>query len=174
MGVIFLSGVYGVGKSTLATEISKSLNIPHYSASDLITQRNGEKYGANKIVKDKAQNQQILIDNVKQLLLHNERFILDGHFCIFNRQKEVEKLPEFVFKKILIEQIILLKAELDNVKDNLAKRDSSEYTVKQLTILQRQELRYAKTIAKELRVPIVIHTMEYNGEDFDKVLNLIQ
>ena len=68
-GVIFVAGVYGVGKSTLCEKLSKELSIPFYSASDLISKVNGESYGTNKVVKDKSQNQDILADVIHQISL---------------------------------------------------------------------------------------------------------
>ena len=35
--VIFIAGTYGVGKSTLCSSLSKELNIPSFSAGDLIS-----------------------------------------------------------------------------------------------------------------------------------------
>ena len=61
MGTIFISGAYGVGKSGLCGSLSSMLNIPAFSASDLISNVNGEKYGANKIVQNVEDNQNILI-----------------------------------------------------------------------------------------------------------------
>ena len=65
-GIIFVAGTYGVGKSTLCDKLSKKLNIPSYSSGDLISEINGEIYGANKVVKDKTANQNILISAVKR------------------------------------------------------------------------------------------------------------
>lgn len=48
-GIIFLAGIYGVGKSTLSVKLSKKLHIPEYSASNLISKYNDEMYGKNKI-----------------------------------------------------------------------------------------------------------------------------
>lgn len=59
--VIFVSGVYGVGKSTLCNKLSKKCAINFYSAGDIISDINGEIYGANKQVKNKEYNQEILI-----------------------------------------------------------------------------------------------------------------
>lgn len=59
MGTIFVAGSYGVGKSTLCNALSNTLTIPAYSASDLISNVNGEQYGANKAVKNKDANQDI-------------------------------------------------------------------------------------------------------------------
>mgnify|MGYP003308010611 CR=1 FL=1 len=48
-GIIFVAGTYGVGKSTLCDKLSERLNIPSYSSGDLISEINGETYGANKL-----------------------------------------------------------------------------------------------------------------------------
>lgn len=47
-GIIFVAGIYGVGKSTLCERLSISIGIPCYSAGDLISAINGEIYGRNK------------------------------------------------------------------------------------------------------------------------------
>ena len=48
MSVIFVAGIYGVGKSTLCEKLSQRMSIPSYSAGDLISRVNGERYGATK------------------------------------------------------------------------------------------------------------------------------
>ena len=60
MGTTFVAGAYGVGKSTLRAILSQSMNVSTYSARDLISRVNGEKYGAIKAVQDKDNNQDIL------------------------------------------------------------------------------------------------------------------
>ena len=42
-GVVFIAGVYGVGKSTLCNMLSNSLHIPAFSSGDLNSEKNGEK-----------------------------------------------------------------------------------------------------------------------------------
>lgn len=59
-GIIFVAGIYGVGKSTLCERLSISIGIPCYSAGDLISAINGEIYGRNKTVVNKEKNQDIL------------------------------------------------------------------------------------------------------------------
>ena len=81
MGTVFFAGVYGVGKSTIIEKLSASTGLPAFSAGDLISARNGEKYGVNKAVSDKTRNQSILIECVSELLLNNPRILLAGHFC---------------------------------------------------------------------------------------------
>lgn len=41
MRIIFVAGTYGVGKNTLCHKLSKAINIPDYSAGNLISAVNG-------------------------------------------------------------------------------------------------------------------------------------
>lgn len=67
-GIIFVAGIYGVGKSTLCERLSISIGIPCYSAGDLISAINGEIYGRNKTVVNKEKNQDILVTAVNERL----------------------------------------------------------------------------------------------------------
>lgn len=92
-GVIFIAGAYGVGKSTLCNKLSLTLGIPSFSAGDLISEVNGEIYGQNKVVKDKTENQNILIAAIKDRLNTHPVFLLAGHFCIFNKKTKLKFFP---------------------------------------------------------------------------------
>lgn len=123
MGTIFVAGSYGVGKSTLFNVLSKALDIPTFSAGDLIGNINGEQYGANKAVKNKDVNQDILGIEVKKKLEQYPTILLAGHFCLFDKSNCVEKLPNSIFEKISIEQILLLEADPVRISTNLSIRD---------------------------------------------------
>lgn len=82
-GVIFVSGVYGVGKTTICNLLSNELSIPSFSSSELISKHNGEEYGVNKFVEDKDKNQLILIKAVNEILEAKPKFLLNGHFLYF-------------------------------------------------------------------------------------------
>lgn len=123
MGTIFVAGSYGVGKSTLFNVLSKALDIPTFSAGDLIGNINGEQYGANKAVKNKDVNQDILGIEVKKELEQYPTILLAGHFCLFDKSNCVEKLPNSIFEKISIEQILLLEADPVRISTNLSIRD---------------------------------------------------
>ena len=109
MGVYFLAGIYGVGKSTLGNELSRQMNMPFFSAGDLISEVNGETYGANKVVANKDENQSILAQRVRQLLVKHPKILLAGHFCIVNSKGKVDPLPEHVFGELSIENMFLCK-----------------------------------------------------------------
>jgi len=43
-----LAGTYGVGKSTIGATLSAKASIPFFSAGSLISEVNGEEYGAKE------------------------------------------------------------------------------------------------------------------------------
>lgn len=116
---IFIAGAYGTGKSTLCSTLAAKLNIPAFSAGDLISGQNGEKYGANKAVADKDGNQSILVRCVKELNSKNEQILLAGHFCIFDSENRVVQLPEIVFSELNLSQIILLETKSELIAEHL-------------------------------------------------------
>lgn len=149
MGTIFVAGVYGVGKSTLCKALSLILNVPAYSAGDLISQVNGEKYGVNKAVKNKFYNQEILVNEINKRLEEYPTILVAGHFCIFDKKNRIDKLPKNVFRKMQIEQILLLEADKDRIIYNLNKRDGKKYSHEQIASLLNKERIMAEQVAKE-------------------------
>ena len=113
MGVLFLAGIYGVGKSTLGETLSQRQGIPFFSAGDLISQVNGEIYGANKVVADKVGNQDILAIQINRLLKQYDRILLAGHFCIVNKHGEVDCLPQDAYKNLHLEHLLYYLTLLD-------------------------------------------------------------
>lgn len=173
MGVIFVAGSYGVGKSTLCDNLSKELTIPTFSASDLISKVNGEQYGVNKVVKDKNANQDILIFEVKKELEKHPRLLLTGHFCIFDKFYCVEKLPYSVFEKISIEKILLLEADSARIINNLNVRDLKKYEFKNIELLCAEERRVAEEISNKYKFKLHIHKMAFDESDLQKCCKLL-
>ena len=173
MGVYFLAGIYGVGKSTLGGELSKRLNIPFFSAGDLISEVNGEVYGANKVVADKDKNQNILAQRVSRLLENHPRILLAGHFCIVNSEGKVDPLSEHVFGELGIEKIILLEAEMMQIADHLNRRDGKRYSVELIKQMAATEREMAYNIAAKLSCTVVQHHMAYSEEDVEKLISKI-
>lgn len=154
MGTIFVAGTYGVGKSTLCNKLSTALKTPDFSAGDLISAVNGETYGANKVVRDKDANQNILASQVKQLLKSTPSIILAGHFCIFDINGNVDTLPSRVFYDLEIETILLLEASSSQIIKNLSMRDKKEYSESQILLLQKAEHEKAHEIATSINCNI--------------------
>lgn len=79
-GIILVAGIYGVGKSTLCERLSLSIGIPCYSAGDLISALNGETYGRNKTVVNKAMLSVInrISERGAQLLSTEDFLVIDA------------------------------------------------------------------------------------------------
>lgn len=172
-GVFFLTGIYGVGKSTLAAKLSKKTNLNEYSASELIIKRNNEKYDQNKSVQNSINNQILLIEETNKLLEKNERIIISGHFCIFDKNLSVNILPTIFFDTVNIRQIILLKANTIRILANLKQRDNKNYTESTIKTLQDEEIKQATIVSLKKQIPFVIYDMLYNEEDVNNVIKLI-
>lgn len=173
MGTIFIAGSYGVGKSTLCSALSKVLTIPAYSAGDLISNVNGEQYGATKAVKDKEANQDILAMEIKKKLEQYPTILLAGHFCIFNKLNCVEELPHSVFEKISLERILLLEADPEQILANLSARDKKKYEYLQIERLIREERRVAEEISQKCNCDLHIHQMTFDDLDLKKCCDLL-
>lgn len=173
LGIIFFAGIYGVGKSTLSSKISKTILLPEYSASELISMSNNEEYGKNKFVSDVKKNQVILAENSKKILQEKGDFLMSGHFCIFNSDYSINILPTTFFDQTQIKTIILLIADIDRIIQNLNTRDSISYKKSDLTILQEEEIKQARKISELRKIPLHIYKMEFSDNDASNVIKLI-
>lgn len=166
---IFIAGMYGTGKSTMCSALSKRLHIPTFSAGDLISEINGEQYGANKVVSDKNNNQAILVERIRKLNRENGQIILAGHFCIFNAENGVEILPESIYAELRIIRIVLLEADIQTVIANLHHRDEKVYSEQSVSALMKKELEQSERIAKKLNCPLNIYKTTFTDRDSKNV-----
>lgn len=166
--VIFVSGVYGVGKSTLCCNLSKKDHLPFYSAGDLISEINGEKYGSNKRVNNKNINQDILVDEVTNISKNQDLIILAGHFCVMGQDGKPEELPPDIYRKLNLSSIILLEANSERIIKNLKLRDGKQYLKEQIEGFLNAERTSAYKISESLRIPLFIHDMKFEDTDMQK------
>ena len=174
MGTIFVAGTYGVGKSTLCHKLSEGLNVPEYSAGDIISEVNDEDYHVEKFVKDKAANQHILASKIQHLLAKFSTIILAGHFCIFDEKKNIDHLPQNVFFELGIGTIILLEAQVPKIIENLFNRDGKCYSERCLAALQKEERKVAHEIANDLRCNFYVHHMNFDETDVEECLSYLR
>ena len=173
-GVIFIAGVYGVGKSTLCEKISEIINLPFYSASELISEQVGETYGVNKKVFNKDVTQNILLKCIDSKMSEDSAMILAGHFCILSECNEPEKLPFYVYEKMNISLIVLLEATTDEIVRNLKKRDKKTYSREVIDELLITERNYAMKVSEVLKVPMIKYLMSFSEADTENVLAFIE
>lgn len=170
MGVIFITGCYGVGKSTIMHNLSSRTSIPCFSASRLISEATGEKYGKNKYVSDKNSNQIRLVSAIEKKLKKYPQIFLDGHFCIFKEGNAIDILPLTDLAQMHFEKILLLEAEPNIILKNLSNRDGKEYTLENITNLMDIEHQQAVKFSNENKIPLYVYQMQLDGFDLDKIL----
>ena len=151
--IIFVSGVHGVGKTTLSKAIASKLKIQHCSASDLIKKYCNIEYTSKGGVKRIEQNQEVLIKAVDVFLNENMNYILDGHFCLLDENSKITKIPLSVFKMMAPAGIIQLCDNSGNVYSRLRDGKRKIYNVELLDSIQIQEKRYSQKVSQELNIP---------------------
>jgi len=165
LGTVFFAGIYGIGKSTVIEKVSSMTGVRAYSAGDLISEKNGELYGANKEVSNKDYNQRILIQRVAELLESNKKILLAGHFCIINKLGKIEKLPSYVFNEISLEKIILLEAPAETIITHLNVRDGKCYSQDLIQSMLITEREAAQNTSERLGIPLIKYEMQYSEVD---------
>lgn len=166
--LIFIGGIHGVGKRTICKSICEQTNHVHITASELIKWTEISK-PENKKVENIPNTQDRLIRGLNQVLKKDESYLLDGHFCLFNSEGDVEKVPIDTFLKISPKLISVVTTNVALVKQRLEKRDNKTYKFDILKLMQDEEKRYGKEVALKLNVPFI----EIKDENYDKLIELI-
>ncbi|ULT46172.1 ATP-binding protein [Niabella defluvii] len=146
--------MHGVGKGTLCKRVCDDLNLRHLSASEVLK---WEEISAkeNKLVKDFTLTQDRLITNLQQIVKENERYVLDGHYCLLNKNNVPEKIDFGTFRTLDPFAFIIVVDDVQEVKRRLENRDSREYDFALLFKFQELEIQYSKELAEQLNKPHV-------------------
>ena len=139
--IIFVSGVHGVGKTTLCKKIASRYKIEHFSASNLIAKEKAEEHLQNKQVENITGNQDFLVTAINKYFKNETWYLLDGHFCLLNKNNEITKIPYSTYEGICPRAIILLVDEPENIYTRLNSRDSIKHDLSLLRSFQEQERR---------------------------------
>lgn len=130
MGYIFLSGVHGVGKTTLLERIEKDEMIIHTSVSNLIRKAGKRIDSRNKKTKNISQNQNLWKKELVNLHQVNGcPLILDGHFCLLDSESKIVILPKNTFEGTDMTKIILKKEDPRIIKERIEKRDKQYWNI---------------------------------------------
>ena len=170
--ILFVAGVYGVGKTTLCDILSEKYLISSYSSSELISKCNHEEYGKNKYVTNSNRNQEILVNQVNKI--KDESFILNGHFCLKEKNNKVIVLENEVFKKLNLSCILLLSASVEIIKENLFKRDKIYYDEEYIKLLLKCEEEQAEKVSNLYNIPLLKYNMQFNNNDAKNVIELLK
>ena len=169
--MIFVSGIHGVGKTFFANQVKEQLGIATYSASQLITEKRNKGFAANKIVEEIDENQVYLLDAIDELREKGEEFILDGHFCLLNRDGFISRIPMNTFTSLNPNKIVLLTEQPAVIATRRLQRDGVVVKEADIESFQREEKIYAEEIAKKLGVPLIVST---GSSDLENVIQKIR
>lgn len=156
--IIFVSGVHGVGKSTLCANLSEKFGWAHYSCSDLIKQ-NSDYVESSKLVSTADKNQQALLRGISQLT--KEVVLLDGHFCLLDKDEQVIELPFEVFDAISPSAILIVTCDEATIHQRLKQRGGHVLDLDKIIELQQHEVDRSKSYSASANCKL----FEYRSPD---------
>lgn len=168
-GIIFIGGIHGVGKGTLCKNVTSGLNVIHLTASEVLKWDDFTIESANKRVTDIQVTQDRLICNLKKIILPETTYLLDGHFCLFNNEGIIEKIPDQTFIEINPIKLVLVTENPETICRRLEKRDKKIYDVYLLKQMQEMEKEHALHISKLLSIEL----FEIQPDSIDKLKTII-
>lgn len=169
--MIFISGVHGVGKSYFCQKLKEIMEIESYVSSSLIEQMKNVAFGVDKKIIEIDDNQKYLLSAVEKLKEKNSFFLLDGHFCLLNKEGTITRIPEQTFINLHPEAIVLLTEKEEIIAERRMARDGVEVDIESTRKFQEAEITYAREIAEKLGVPLKISK---GINDFQSTIEFIQ
>lgn len=162
--IIFIGGVHGVGKGHLCQIIKSNINIIHLTASEVLKWKDISAID-NKLVRDINETQDLLIVNLEKIVEEDKQYLLDGHYCLLNKNGESERVPFKTFEDLNPSKIIIVFEDAETIKQRLEVRDGKDYDLEQITHFQNMEVNYAEEISEKLNLPLLkIQSSNYNQE----------
>ncbi|HEY0735701.1 MAG TPA: ATP-binding protein [Herpetosiphonaceae bacterium] len=155
--IIFVGGIHGVGKTQFCKTITEHVHIDHASASDLIRQAGKLLSTTEKQVEKVAENQDLLIYALSQYVSDFQVLLLDGHFCLLDKQLNIQLIPLATFQHIAPKAVVVVTDKPEIIVERLLKRDGKSYALDLIKRFQENEIDYAEHVCKNLNIPLLIH-----------------
>lgn len=166
--IIFIGGIHGVGKGVICHEISMRTNRVHKTASDVLKWKEISE-PSNKKVDNIQSTQDRLIEGINNTFDDAKSYLLDGHFCLFNSEGDITKVPMKTFKEIAPKLIAVVTNDINVIKERLGQRDGKAYGADELRDMQATEIEYAKQVSSELNIPLV----EIKDGDYQSLIRVM-
>lgn len=158
MEYIFLAGIHAVGKTTLLKKVSKDISIVHESVSDLIRMSGKKIVSSDKFTDGINENQGLWKERLKNLEVPQDKWlILDGHFTLINKSRNIEELPYSTFENTDVKKIILKKEAPKKIQERLKKRDRAAWDLDKIVTFQKAEEKRAKEFSIQKGIPLFIY-----------------
>lgn len=167
--IYFVAGVHGVGKTTYCKTLSKTFKVPHYSASELIKRWSCKAHNLDKKVSDIDGNQSSLLAAITEFVPEN-RFLLDGHFCLLDANHDIRKVPERIFSELAPKAVLVMHDDVTNIVSRIKGRDNVLQNESVLIKLQKCEIDYAKILSERLPFSLDFCKTKYRSRSFEELL----
>jgi len=152
--IAFLGGIHGVGKSTVCRQICDVLHLEHLAASDLLKWKEISEDARDKKVSSIPATQDRLLSGLTNAVQRDKNYLLDGHYCLLNKDNEVIEVPVDTFNFISPVSLNIIVGDITEIKNRLEKRDERPYNLDLLKKMQDNELKYANRLSKILGVTL--------------------
>jgi adenylate kinase len=169
--VFFVGGIHGAGKTSLCKQLLAALPAEHATAGDLIRNTPGTPACIEKAVNNVPENQRRLLNALDARRATCTTLLLDGHFCLLNRDGEVQDISIEVFRTISPSAIVLVEDDPLVIQRRLQSRDGTSYTVQLISEFGRRELDHATAVSKTINVPL---TRFRSGDSVGRVLDFLK
>lgn len=166
--IIFIGGIHGVGKGTSCNEIALKTGSIHLTASQILKWEEISDRD-NKLVKNIASTQSRLIKGLENLIRTDEKYLLDGHFCLLNSDGIPNRIDEDTFDQINLKAIAIVIDVVEKIAKRLEARDGKIYDVKVLNELQQMEIEYAKYLSDKYSIPYI----EIKDRNYTQLMEII-
>lgn len=155
MKYILLVGVHGVGKTTLVNNLKKQFKITSFAISDLIRQAGNDIKKGEKYTDGIDENQKLWKNCLKQYNFDpEENVILDGHFTLLDKEKQIIELPFSTFDGIEIKSIVLKTEHPNEIKKRLLQRDGEVWDLDIIEAFQKAEIKRTREFALQKSIPL--------------------
>ncbi|MEL7001886.1 MAG: AAA family ATPase [Bacteroidota bacterium] len=166
---IFVGGVWGAGKTTLSELLCESLPFSVYRISVgriacEIAERMDPSLNSIECAEASFLNicQKETVKSINTIINANKEyscFILDGHYVLPSTQRETYRLPNFFFKELGINLLVVCQCEQSIIKHRLESRNTDQRPME--IVLHRgekyiqEEKEYAEKISSMLLIPLI-------------------
>lgn len=169
--ILFVGGIHGVGKSTICRQLSTDLNVNYLSASEVLKWKDINTDEKNKKVTNIPDTQDRLISGLNNLIKPHNKYILDGHFCLFDGSGFATKIPIETFEIINPLSLTIITGDLDEILNGLQNRDQKSYTHESLSHMQKLEIEYAQELSDILKIKLFRFSKADYSFDYSNILN---
>ncbi|EHH2473726.1 AAA family ATPase [Vibrio vulnificus] len=167
--IVFVSGVHGAGKGTLCRLLYEQLDVKSYAASDLI-KSHSQYVEENKLIDSADKNQQALIQGLSRL--QEDKLLLDGHFCLLNKNKEIVKLNYSVFDAMKLSLVVYVECKPVELRGRLMTRDGTDFSVEFLRSFQNAEYEHAQNFCFDRNIPLIKY--QSGIDEISNIANVIE